>query len=288
MSAITVPPPSSSPPPDSLAQLRPARAAALTAFGAQLLRDVHVLRKTFRVFMLRTVMQPLFTVFVFTYVFPKIGQGIGGSGRAAADFSTLLVPGVIATACIFQGIQAVALPLVQEFGYTREIDDRVLAPLPVWGVAVEKLVSGAIQGLLAAIVVFPLALFIPATPVHLHVNWVHVLPITLLATLAGSSLGLTIGTRVEPRQVPLVFSVIVLPMSFLGAIYYPWTRLGPIPWLKWAVLANPLVYMSEGFRAALTKGIPHMSILAIYVALIGSVALLGWAGVSGFSKRVVN
>jgi ABC-2 type transport system permease protein len=288
MSAITVPSSSPTPSPDSLAQVRPARAAALTAFSAQLLRDVHVLRKTFRVFLLRTVMQPLFTVFVFTYVFPKIGQGIGGGGQAAADFSTLLVPGVIATACIFQGIQAVALPLVQEFGYTREIDDRVLAPLPVWGVAVEKLVSGAIQGLLASVVVFPLARFIPATPVHLQVNWIHLVPIAILATLTGASLGLTIGTRVEPRQVPLVFSVIVLPMTFLGAIYYPWSRLGPIPWLKWVVLINPLVYMSEGFRAAVTKGIPHMSMLAIYSAMIGSVALLGWAGVSGFRKRVIN
>ena len=53
---------------------------------------------------------------------------------------------MIAIACIFQGIQAVALPLVQEFGYTREIEDRVMAPLPVWAVAVGKLSAGAVQG----------------------------------------------------------------------------------------------------------------------------------------------
>ena len=62
---------------------------------------------------------------------------------------------------IFQGVQAVALPLVQDFGYTREIEDRVLAPMPVWAVAMEKVASGAIQALLASLVVFPLALFIP-------------------------------------------------------------------------------------------------------------------------------
>ena len=39
---------------------------------------------------------------------------------------------------IFQGVQAVALPLVQDFGYTREIEDRVLAPMPVWAVAVRE------------------------------------------------------------------------------------------------------------------------------------------------------
>ena len=101
-------------------------------------------------FLPRTVMQPLLLVFVFTYVFPKIGQGVGGAPGPSATFSTLLVAGVIAIAIIFQGIQAVALPLVQEFGYTREIEDRVLAPLPVWAVAVEKIVAGALQCLIAA------------------------------------------------------------------------------------------------------------------------------------------
>jgi ABC-2 type transport system permease protein len=273
-----------------LGQTRSAREGAITAFWAQLLRDIHVLRKTSRVFLLRTVMQPALTVFVFTYVFPKIGQGIGAGegGRGADEFSTLLVPGVMATACIFQGIQAVALPLVQEFGYTREIDDRVLAPLPVWAVALEKLVAGALQGVLAALVVFPLGALIPATPVHLSMHWPLVLTIIPLATLLGAALGLAIGTSVEPRQVPLVFSVIVIPMTFLGAVYYPWDRLGPIAWLKWAVLINPLMYMSEGFRAALTRGIPHMNLLWIYLAMIGYTVLLAWAGMRGFRKRVIQ
>jgi ABC-2 type transport system permease protein len=125
----------------TLAQLRPAREASLSAFKAMLLRDVAVLRSNLYSFILRTVMQPLLFVFVFTYVFPKIGQGIGGA-QGQATFSSLLVPGVVAIACIFQGIQAVMIPLVQDFGYTREIEDRVMAPLPVWGVAVEKVAAG--------------------------------------------------------------------------------------------------------------------------------------------------
>jgi ABC-2 type transport system permease protein len=199
-----------------------------------------------------------------------------------------LVPGVVAIACIFQGIQAVALPLVQEFGFTREIEDRVMAPLPVWAVAFEKIVSGAIQGMIAALVVFPLATFVPATPVHLNVRWFELLTFLPLATMVGAGLGLTIGTRAEPRQVPLVFSVIVLPITFLGATYYTWSSLSPIPWLKWLVLLNPLVYMSESFRAALTPQYPHMPVLAIYAALIFFAGALSWLGVQGFQKRVLS
>ena len=269
----------------TLAQLRPARDSALAAFKAMLLRDVAVLRSNLTSFVIRTVMQPLLFVFVFTYVFPKIGQGIGGA-RGQATFSSLLVPGVVAIACIFQGIQAVMLPLVQEFGYTREIDDRVMAPLPVWAVAVQKVVAGALQGLLASVIVFPLATFIPATPVHLDISWPELLTFLPIATLLGASIGLAIGTRVKPQQVTLMFSVVVIPMTFLGATYYPWAALDPIPWLKWAVLVNPLVYMSEAFRASLTPNLPHMPVTAIYAAMLGSIALLGWVGLDGFKKRV--
>ena len=93
-----------------------------------------------------------------------------------------------------------------------------------------------------------------------------------LASLVGASFGLTMGTKIEPRQVPLFFSIVVIPITFLGATYYPWTHLTPIPWLKAVVLLNPLVYMSEGFRMALTP-LSHMSGLAIYGGLIGFAVL---------------
>ncbi len=95
-----------------------------------LLRDFYVLFHNLKEFIPRTILQPLLLVFVFAYVFPKIGQGIGGSA-GASQFSTMLIAGVLASVILFQGIQAVALPMVQEFGYTKEIEDRVLAPLPV-------------------------------------------------------------------------------------------------------------------------------------------------------------
>jgi ABC-2 type transport system permease protein len=273
--------------PDALSQVRASRTASFAAFKALLVRDASVLRKNVALFIVRTIMQPLLFVFVFTYVFPKIGQGVGGAS-GQEDFSSLLVPGVVAIACIFQGIQAVALPLVTEFSYTGEIEDRVMAPLPVAGVAIAKIVSGALQGILAGLVVFPLATVVPVTDVSLEVQWVELVTFLPLAALVGSSLGLAIGTRAKPQQVPLIFSVIVIPVTFLGATYYPWASLDPIPWLKWIVLLNPLVYMGEAFRTALTPQFPHMPVPIIYAGLIGFVAFLSWLGIEGFKKRVLT
>jgi ABC-2 type transport system permease protein len=173
---------------------------------------------------------------------------------------------------------------VQDFGFTREIEDRVLAPLPVWALALEKVVAGAVQAMLAATVVFPLAFFVPATNVHLTVRPLYL--VTLLP-LGALSLGLTVGTRVEPRQVSLVFSLLVIPMTFLGCVYYPWQKLSAIPWLKWAVVVNPLVYLSEGLRLALAKGVPHMPVVAIYGAIVTFTAVLLSLGIQGFKRRVL-
>jgi ABC-2 type transport system permease protein len=268
-------------------EVRSAQRAASSAFVSLLARDLVVVRKQLVPFLMRTVTQPLLTVFVFGYVFPKIGQGVGGSGAAAAQFATLLAPGMIGLAIVFQGIQAVALPLVSEFGYTREIEDRVMAPLSVPMVGMAKIVSGAIQASISALITVPIVLWVPAAPVHLHVQWLALVTVAPLAALLSGSLGLALGTRVEPRQVSLMFSILVMPMSMLGAVYYPWSKLEAIPWLRWAVLINPLVYINEGLRMALTN-IPHMNAIGIYAALIGATALLMRAGLRGFANRVLT
>ncbi len=268
-----------------LAPVRSPRAAAMVAFLALLQRDFTVTLKSPVVFLARTILQPFLLVFVFAYVFPKIGQGVGGA--ASPVFATLLVAGVVGLSIFTQGIQSVALPMVQEFDYTREIEDRVLAPLPLAMVAWAKVVSGAVNGLLAAAIVFPIALFVPAADVHLHVDWVVLLTLVPLACLLGASLGLMFGTSFESRTVPLMFGVLVIPIALLGTVYYSWSALEAIPWLKIAVLVNPLVYINEGFRAAITPA-DHMPLWAIYPAMVGLTALFMAVGIRGFRKRVLS
>ncbi|MFI5042132.1 MAG: ABC transporter permease [Acidimicrobiales bacterium] len=282
-------------PPHVTAQ-RSAIASSKAAFRALVLRDLVVLRKTLKEFIPRTILQPFLLVFVFLYVFPTIGQGVGGGGGAAGEsaFATVLVAGVVGLSIMFQGIQAVALPLVQEFGYTKEIEDRVLAPLPVSLVALQKVASGAIQGALAAAIVFPIAAVVHAGSIHvnLHVHWWILLTLIPLACIACSALGLTFGTFFDPRTVPLLFGIVVLPMTFLGGTYYSWTALAPVKignwsWLQTLVLVNPLIYITEGFRAALTTS-SHMPLYVIYPVLVAFTAFFLWRGIEGFKKRVLS
>ena len=263
-----------------------ARVSYAGAFAGLMLRDLRVLRREIGPFVVRIIMQPLLFLFVFTYLFPRIGQmgAVGGP-----EFATVLLPGLMAVAIMFSGIAAVALPLSQEFGITREIDDRVMCPLPVTAVAAEKVCFSAIQSILAALLVLPLAVWVPATPVYAHVtSWAMLIATLILASLVAGALGLAIGSNVRPQQIGLVFSIVVVPITFLGCVYYPWAVLNHLRWLQIAVLVNPIVYMSEGLRAALTPGVPHMPSLLILLALLISFAVLGGIGLKGFLGKVIS
>jgi ABC-2 type transport system permease protein len=184
----------------------------------------------------------------------------------------------------------VALPLSSEFGITREIDDRVMCPLPLWAVACEKVCFSAMQSMVAALLVIPMAYYIPTVPVKADIdNWILFTLVLVLASLLAGSLGLVIGSTVSPKHIGLVFSIIVVPITFLGCVYYSWAGLlQNVKWLAVGVLFNPIVYMSEGLRASVTPNIPHMPWWAILVALVFFTAALGRLGLRGFLRRVVS
>ena len=257
------------------------------SFRGLLLRDISVLRREFIPFLIRTVMNPLLFVFVFTYLFPKMGQGFQSTN--SVGFGTLILPGLLAVGIFIQGIMATALPLSMEIGATREIHDRVMSPLPVTWVAIEKIVFSAIQSLIAALVIFPMVYFIPATPVQVHVsNWFALISILIIASLVSGTVGLFIGTVVKPEHIALMFGIVVVPVTFFGCVYYPWAAMHNVRWLQILVLINPLVYMSEGLRTALTPNVPHMPAWVSEIALLVGLVVLGRAGIKGFIRRVLT
>jgi ABC-2 type transport system permease protein len=269
-------------------------AASRSALGALLLRDVTVVRKGLVIFVLRTVIQPFLLCFVFLFVFPKIGQSVGGSSHGSTAFATVLVAGVVGISVMFQGVQSVALQMSTEFGYTREIEDRVQAPCPIWLVAFEKVLSGAIQGLISAAIVLPIASVVHASGVEavIRLHWLILLTLVPLACIAMGSLGLVLGTSFAPQNIGMMFGFVILPITFLGGTYYEWTRLAPVKigawhWLQTIVLINPLIYVNEGMRAAFTNA-PHMHLYIVYPVLVGFCVGFLWLGLRNFRRRVLS
>jgi ABC-2 type transport system permease protein len=277
------------------------RPTLLRTFNAMMAREFRVLRRNAVATFTRAVMQPLLFVFVFAYVFPKIGGGFNlGAGAATAgasavkggiNFATILVPGLMASMLLMQGIMAVTFPLVMEFSWQRTIEDRALAPVPIRVLAIQKIVAGAVQSFIGAVIVFPIVLLVHAAgqAPHVHVtNWALFIVILAFASLLTSSLGLLLGTIMDPRKMQMLFAVVLLPATMLGCVYYPWSALHDIRWLQILVLINPMVYMSEGLRAVLTPVLGHMPMWGVLLALIGGTAVFSYLGTRTFTHRVLN
>jgi ABC-2 type transport system permease protein len=260
----------------------PRRVSAMSVFFALLRRDVRVARRELVYFLVRTTMQPLLFVVVFGYLLPKMNLAVPG-------YQTVLLPGILAVSLSLSAIQSVALPMVQDFGWTKEIEDRLLAPVPTRLIAAEKIVAAMLQGVIAAAFVLPIARLVMGPIAGLTLaNAGVVALVALLGSFAFSSLGMWLGTAIPPQQIGLMFSVIIAPMLFFGCAYYSWRGLDVVPVLKYLVLVNPMVYVAEGIRGALTPAVPHMPLVAVAFALVVIAAFFWYLGMRSFYKRAIG
>ena len=251
-------------------------------FLALLGRDAHVARRNFIPLMLQTFLQPMMFVFIF-------GRVMVSSGFLPPAYKSLLLPGIMAISMVFSGVWSVAMPLIAEFQFTREIEDRLLAPIQISWLAIEKVVFGTLQSLISALVVIPAAwlLLRPGVDVNLRSPLSFVL-VTLLVALFSSCGGLALGCSVDQTHIGLMFSLVLTPMIFFGCTYYPWSALNNFPILQKIVLVNPLVYASEGLRGTLVPQFPHLSLVAVLVALVVFDTLLLAVGLRQFHRKAVS
>jgi ABC-2 type transport system permease protein len=242
--------------------------------------------REFIAFLLQVLLQALFFLFIFGKVLPSIG--FTGPG-----FAAILLPGIVALTIVLTALQGVTLPLVLDLGFAREIDDRLLAPLPVSLVAVEKVIFAAMRGLIAGAIIFPLAFWILGNQYQVRTDSIGtIIGIMVLTAFAGATLGLTIGTLVKPEQIGLMFSLIFTPLIFTGCTYYPWGALDSIRWFQIITLFNPLTYAAEGLRFAMVPGFHGhaLTTLAMGWVLLGlSVTFIAFLifGIRTFRRRVV-
>jgi ABC-2 type transport system permease protein len=253
----------------------------LKTFTAMLARDVLVARRNAVQMLVQNLLQPLLIVFVY-------GRIMTAAGMMPVKYKSLLLPGIIAVSMIMSGIQAVMMPLIADFQFTREIEDRLLAPMNVGWVAVEKVVAGMIQALVAGLMVIPAAWLTMGPGLELSLpHPLAFVAVALLVAMLSSAGGLTLGCSVGQTQIGFVFSLVVAPMIFLGCTYYPWNALASFPMFQKMVLVNPLVYASEGLRATLVPQFPHLSLIVVVPVLLAMDVVLLVAGLTRFYKKAV-
>jgi ABC-2 type transport system permease protein len=259
----------------------PGRPDVGRAFRALLWRDVFVTGRELVPFLLQVVLQPVFLLFVFGKVLVELGF-------ASDRYSAVLLPGVIALTAFLTALQNTAFPLVIDFSFTKEIEDRLLAPLPTALVAVEKIVFSLLRALVAALVMFPISWWVLGA---LPVTWPD-LPVIaaflVLGSLVGAALGMTLGTFVTPNRINVVFAVVLTPLLFTGSTQFPWQQLDSLRWFQVVCALNPLTYVSEALRSQMAPGVPHLPLWLCALVLAGFLAVFGAAGLIGFRRRALD
>jgi ABC-2 type transport system permease protein len=261
--------------------------ATLTALLAIVSRDLLVMRREVIVFLLQTLIQPLFFLFVF-------GKVLSSIGAAREGFSVLLLPGIVALTIFVTAVQGPSIDLARDLSFTREIDDRLLAPLPITLVALEKLVLAALRALIGGVLVFPLAFLILGSGYQVRTDQIGVLiSLMALVALVGAAFGLLLAVIVPVQQLPIIFALVFTPLIFTGSTYYPWASLSVIKWFQIVTLFNPLTSAAEGMRYAMIPPLhgqvaPTLALGWVLLALCGAFIGCMLAGIRLFRKRVVS
>jgi len=245
---------------------------------AILRRDLFVTGREFPIFLAQVILQPLFLLFVFGKVLTQLGY-------ARPGYAEVLFPGLVALAAVLTGLQSTALPLVIEFSYSNEIEDRLLAPLPIGGVALEKVVIAALRAAIAAAVMFPIGVWLLGSIPWTAGAAAGVVAMTLIGSLLGASMGLVLGTFVSPNRINVTFALVLTPLLFTGSSQYPWPSLSHIRWFQVVSACNPMTYVSEGLRGLMVPSVPHIQTWICFVAAIGAWLVLTAIGMIGFLRR---
>lgn len=253
----------------------------MTTFLAVLRRDLFVAGRQAPSTLAQMILQPFFLLFVFGRVLTELGY-------AQEGYTDILLPGVVALIAVLAAMQSTALSLVIDFSFSKEIEDRLLAPLPTWLVAVEKVAFAALQAVIAAAVMFPVGLLVLGSVPFRADGLPLLVAVIVLGALAGGAMGLTLGTLVPPNRINIAFVLVLTPLLFTGSSQYPWPSLAPLRWFQVVTLLNPLTYASEGLRAALVPQVPHLPPWITLPALVASIALFSATGIRGFLRRAME
>ena len=254
----------------------------MTALLALLRRDLQVASRNALLLITSGLTQPVLVVLVFGNVLPRLHL-------VADEFRTVMLPGLMAISMLMAGVQGVLMPLMTDLAGNREVDERLLAPLTVFGVAVEKVLAGAIHAGLAGLITLPAMMLLMhgVMGAEVHPRWLALLPLAALAGILSAALGLTLGTHVQPRFSGLLFAVVIGPLMLFGCAYYPWASLTALGAVRYVFLLNPLTFMSEAMRLAVTPDVPHMPLPFLLTGLLGFGALFTFLGMRSFERRCI-
>jgi ABC-2 type transport system permease protein len=231
------------------------------------------LRETDRVLKLwtQTIVAPVLASFLFIVVF---GLSLGGRIRQidGVDYDVFIVPGLIAMA-MAQAAYSNNSSSVFQARSDRYINDVLSAPMRSWEVNLGLAIGGIVRALAIGGSLLVLSLIVTDVPVRQP--FVLAAAVAILLVLFGS-LGVVVGVYAQTwDQAGFVNSIVILPLSFLGGVFYS-VDLLPSPWEEVSHV-NPIFFLINAIRYGFlgTSDVPVG--IALVVTAVLALACVAWS-----------
>ncbi len=218
--------------------------AEVLAFRSLLWKEILRFYKVF----VQTILSPLINSGLYLLVF---GVSLSGvlSPHPGVDYLTFLIPGILALGAYNNALQNSASSIMVS-KFHGDIQDVRLIPLSSFWIAVAYSLGALIRGVAVALSILIIAevfavwrlghMVLPQSPL-----WA--IYFLVVGCLIFGNIG--IGTAFLAKtfdQINAVTSFIILPLIYLGGVFFPISGLSPF----WQNIShvNPLVYLIEGLR----------------------------------------
>jgi ABC-2 type transport system permease protein len=190
----------------------------------------------------QTIVAPILSSMLFIVVF---GLSLGGRIKqiGGVDYEVFIVPGLI-TMAMAQAAYANNSSSVFQARSDRYMHDVLSAPMRPWEMNLGLSLGGIVRAL--AIGAGLLAIAAPVTGVPVRHPFVLLVAVVLVLVLFAS-LGVIVGIYAETwDQHGFVNNIVILPLSFLGGVFYS-VDLLPSPWQEISHV-NPVFFIINAVR----------------------------------------
>ncbi len=243
-------------------------------------RDLRVFKEEFWGKLLDTALNLSTTVIIFGYFLEYYG--------IQANYGPFILVGVIAGFGFFEVASRVSM-MIADLEGERAILYTLSLPLPSWLVFVYIAVSWALISSILSLLMFPLGKLILYNQFNLsHVSHIRLSFIFLLSNLFFGFFALwLVAVLKKMSSTSHLFVRVINPMYSFGCLWYTWASIYSIsPLLAYLHLANPLLYVMEGMRAATLGQAGYLPFWFSMLGLALFTLFFAWDAIRRLFKRL--
>ncbi len=245
-----------------------------------IISDLLIFKQTFLDKFIDISIWIILTIFVTGYIMPYFGL--------ADNFGIFQLGGVIAAVGLFE-VYVSAVDLVADLQADRVVDYTLTLPIPSWLAIVSKAGYYFFVYLALTISVLPLGKILLYNQLDLtQINYAKLLLAIIFQSAFYACFVIWAASVIDDlARLGSVWSRFIFPMWFMGGFQFSWTSLyHVIPMIAWIDLINPMIYITESTRVAISGQAEYLNfwLCLLAIAFFSTAFLL--VGLINLKKRL--